>query len=175
VSFRGADHNRSGVISLDLKDKINGLDTEQGRGKLVKDNEDLFALIDSFIVCKNARGTFYQELIDMAKLYSAVTGIEVTPKELGIAGERIITLAKLINTREGLTRDDDTLPWKVMNQPITSDGPSKGAVITQDELDLLIDDYYQARGWTVEGIPPKTKLHELGLQEFQTLTQDKEA
>ena len=93
----------------------------------------------------------------------SVTGIEMTPQELEIAGERINTLAKLINIREGLDRKDDTLPWKVMNQPIADDGPAKGAVVTQDELDLHVDDYYQARGWTVEGVPTKAKLKELGL------------
>jgi aldehyde:ferredoxin oxidoreductase len=174
VSFRGADHNRSGVYALDMKGKVDRSKAEKGRGKLVKDNEDLFALIDSFIVCKNAKGTFYKELADMAKLYSSVTGIEMTPQELGLAGERIITLAKLINVREGFSRDDDTLPWKVMNQPITDDGPTKGAVVTQEELDLLLDDYYHARGWTVEGIPPKVKLQELGLQEFKNLVEGKE-
>jgi aldehyde:ferredoxin oxidoreductase len=122
VSFRGADHSRSGVVALDLKGRVDGVDAGKGQGKLVKDNEDLFALIDSLIVCKNAKGTFYKELADMAKLYSAVTGIEITPQEFGVAGERIITLAKLINLREGFTRDDDTLPWKVINQPISEIG-----------------------------------------------------
>lgn len=175
VSFRGADHNRSGVYALDLKGKVDRLKAEKGRGKLVKDNEDIFALIDSLIVCKNAKGTFYKELSDMAKLYTSTTGIEIKPEELGTAGERITTIAKLINVREGLTRNDDTLPWKAMNQPISDDGPVKGAVVTQDELDLMLDDYYQARGWTVEGIPPKTKLKELGLQEFASIVEGKEA
>ncbi len=175
VSFRGADHNRSGVYALDMKGKVDRFKAEKGRGKLVKDNEDLFAVIDSLIVCKNSKGTFYKELADMAKLYSATTGLEITPEQLGAAGERINTLAKLINIREGFSRNDDTLPWKVMNQPIADDGPAKGAVVTQDELDLMLDDYYQARGWTVEGVPPKAKLQELGLQEFASLVEGKEA
>jgi aldehyde:ferredoxin oxidoreductase len=83
---------------------------------------------------KNAKGTLYKELPDMAKLYSLVTGEAITAEELKVAGERINTLAKLINTREGLGRKDDTLPWKVMNQPITDDGPAKGAVVTQEDL-----------------------------------------
>jgi aldehyde:ferredoxin oxidoreductase len=99
----------------------------------------------------------------------------MTPEELSVAGERINALAKLINVREGFSRKDDTLPWKVMNQPITDDGPAKGAVVTQDELDLLLDDYYQARGWNVEGIPTKAKLKELGLQEFLSIIEGKEA
>jgi aldehyde:ferredoxin oxidoreductase len=62
-----------------------------------------------------------------------------------------------------------------MHQPVTEDGPAKGAVVTQDELDSLLDDYYQARGWTVEGVPSAAKLQELGLQEFQNIIQTKEA
>ncbi len=175
VSFRGADHNRSGVYALDMKGKVDRTKAERGRGKLVKENEDILAVIDSLIVCKNSKATFYKELAEMAKLYSAVTGLEMSADEIGVAGERIITLAKLINAREGLTRSDDTLPWKVLNQPVTDDGPAKGAVVTQEELDLLLDDYYHARGWTVEGFPTKAKLQELGLQEYANLVEGKEA
>jgi aldehyde:ferredoxin oxidoreductase len=175
VSFRGADHNRSGAYAIDLKGKVDRLKAEKGRGKLVKDSEDAYALIDSLIICKNAKGTLYKELEDMAKLYSLVTGYAMTPEELSVAGERINTIAKLINLREGKTRQDDTLPWKVMNQPIPDDGPAKGAVVTQDELDLLLDDYYQARGWTLEGVPTKAKLKELGMEEYSSLITSKEA
>jgi aldehyde:ferredoxin oxidoreductase len=171
VSFRGADHNRSGVYALDLKGRVDRNKAEKGRGKLVKDNENLFAVIDSLIVCKNSKGTFYKELADMAKLYSAVTGIELKAEDLEAAGERINTIAKLINIREGLSRNDDTLPWKVLNQPVTDDGPAKGAVVTQEELDLLLDDYYNARGWSVEGAPSATKLKELGLTEFKSIVE----
>jgi len=175
VSFRGADHSRSGVYALDIKGKVDRTKAEKGRGKIVKDGEDVLAVIDSLIVCKNSKGTFYKELTEMAKLYSAVTGLEMTAADMETAGERIVNLAKLINIREGLGRNDDTLPWKVLNQPVTEDGPAKGAVVTQDELDLLLDDYYQARGWTVEGIPPKAKLHALGLVEFKSIVEGKEA
>ncbi|TRO45830.1 hypothetical protein E2P42_00020 [Candidatus Bathyarchaeota archaeon] len=130
--------------------------------------------MDSFIVCKNAKGTFYKELADLAKLYSLVTGVEVSPEELGTTAERINTLARLINLREGLSRKDDSLPWKVMNQPIPDDGPAKGAVVTQEELDLMLDDYYNVRGWTLEGMPKKEKLKELGLAELQCLIEGKE-
>ena len=175
VSFRGADHARSGAYQLDMKGKVDRTKAEKGRGKIVKDGEDMLAVIDSLIVCKNSKATFYKELQDLAKLYSAVTGLDVTAQELEAAGERIINLAKLINVREGLTRDDDTLPWKVLNQPVTEDGPAKGAVVTQDELELMLDDYYQSRGWTVEGVPSAAKLQELGLAEFKNIVEGKEA
>jgi aldehyde:ferredoxin oxidoreductase len=175
VSFRGADHNRSGAYAIDLTGKVDRLKAEKGRGKLVKDSEDVYALIDSLIICKNAKGTLYKELSDMAKLYSLVTGYEMAPEELSAAGERINTVAKLINLREGLSRKDDTLPWKVMNQPIPDDGPAKGAMVNQDELDLLLDDYYQARGWTLEGVPTKSKLKELDMEDLSSIIEGKEA
>jgi aldehyde:ferredoxin oxidoreductase len=175
VSFRGADHNRSGAFTVDLLARVDRLKAEAGRGKIVKDLENSFNLIDSLIICKNAKGTFYKELEEMAKIYGATTGLEVSPQELELAGERIQALAKLINTREGLTRKDDTLPWKVMNQPISDDGPVKGAVVTPAELNLMLDDYYQARGYDKQGIPTKEKLQELGLEEYTSIIENKAA
>ncbi len=174
VSFRGADHNRHGAYAFDVKGKVDRLKAEKGRGKLVRDMEDVYALIDSFIVCKFSRGTYYKELPDMAKLYSLVTGYEMAPEELKKAGERINTVARLINIREGLSRKDDTLPWKVMNMPIPDEGPVKGAVVTQEELDLLLDDYYESRGWTLEGVPTTAKLKELGMEDLSGIVEGKQ-
>jgi aldehyde:ferredoxin oxidoreductase len=175
VSFRGADHNRHGAYAFDVKGKVNRLIAEKGRGKMVKDMEDVYNLIDSFVVCKFSRGTYYKELPDMAKLYTLVTGIEITPEQLRLCGERIQNAARLFNIREGLGRKDDNLPWKVMHEPIPDEGPSKGAMVTQAELDLLLDDYYEARGWTKQGLPTVTKLKELGMDDLIGLAEKKEA
>jgi aldehyde:ferredoxin oxidoreductase len=174
VSFRGADHNRHGAYAFDVKGKVDRLKAEKGRGKMVRDLEDTYALIDSFIVCKFSRGTYYKELDDMAKLYNLVTGIEMTSAELKRSGERINTIARLINIREGLGRKDDTLPWKVMNMPIPDEGPVKGAFVSQEELDLLLDDYYESRGWTLEGVPTAEKLKEIGMDELLSVVEGKQ-
>jgi aldehyde:ferredoxin oxidoreductase len=113
-----------------------------------------------------SRGTYYKELEDLAKLYSLLTGFETTPDEMRRKGERINNFARVINTREGLSRKDDTLPYKVMHHPIPDEGSAKGAYVTQEELDLLLDDYYEARGWTKEGIPTVDKLTELGMNDL---------
>ena len=173
VSFRGADHNRHGAYAFDIKGKVDRLKAEKGRGKLVRDMEDIYALIDSLIVCKFSRGTYYKGLVDMATLYTLVTGIEMTAEELKKSGERINTIARLINIREGMGRKDDTLPWKVLNLPIPDDGPVKGAYVTQDELNLLLDDYYQSRGWNSNGIPTKTKLEELNMNALLNIVEEK--
>jgi aldehyde:ferredoxin oxidoreductase len=174
VSFRGADHTRSGVFIQDLTGKVDRLKVEKGRGKLVKDLEDIYNLIDSFIICKNAKGTLYKESEDLAKLYTALTGETVSGQDLLLAGERIQTLARLINIREGLTRKDDNLPWKAMNLPIKEACPVQGQVVTPEELELMLDDYYTARGWTLKGVPTTEKLQQLGLGEFQNITKGKE-
>jgi len=174
VSFRGADHNRHGAYAFDVKGKVDRLKAEKGRGNMVRDMENLYALIDSFIVCKFSRGTYYKGLSDMAKLFTLVTGIEITSKELDKSGARIITLARLINIREGLGRKDDTLPWKVMNVPIPDEGPVQGAVVKQKELDLLLDDYYVSRGWTLKGVPTKTTLKELGMEGLLKIVRGKQ-
>jgi aldehyde:ferredoxin oxidoreductase len=173
VSFRGADHNRHGAYAFDVKGKVDRLKAEKGRGKMVRDMEDTYALIDSLIVCKFSRGTYYKELPDMAKLYNLVTGIDMTPEELKKSGERINTVARLINIREGLGRKDDTLPWKVMNMPIPDEGPVKGAFVSQEELDLLLDDYYESRGWTLEGVPTAEKLKEIGMDDLLSIVEGK--
>jgi aldehyde:ferredoxin oxidoreductase len=149
-----------------VKGKVNRLVVERGSGKMVRDMEDTYNLIDSFIVCKFSRGTYYKELPDMAKLYGLVTGYDTTDVELKKAGERIQNAARLFNLREGLGRKDDNLPWKVMNEPIPDEGPSKGAMVTQYELDLLLDDYYESRGWDRNGVPTEAKLRELGMDDL---------
>ncbi|MCK4440097.1 aldehyde ferredoxin oxidoreductase family protein [Candidatus Bathyarchaeota archaeon] len=173
VSFRGADHNRHGAYGFDVKGKVNRLIVEKGRGKLVKDMEDQYTIVDSLIVCKFSRGTYYKGFEDMAKLYSLVTGFEVTAEDMRQAGERINNVARLFNVREGLGRKDDTLPYKVMHLPVPDEGPSKGAYVTQKELDFLLDDYYETRGWTKDGIPTTEKLRELGMDDLISIVKAK--
>jgi aldehyde:ferredoxin oxidoreductase len=174
VSFRGADHNRHGAYAFDVKGKVDRLKAEKGRGQMVRDMENTYAVIDSLIICKFSRGTYYKGLVEMAKLYNLVTGIDMNAEELNQSGERINTIARLINIREGLGRKDDTLPWKVMNLPIPDEGPVKGAVVTQKELDLLLDDYYDSRGWTLEGIPTLAKLKALGMDDLSDIVEGKQ-
>jgi len=77
-------------------------------------------------------------------------------------GERINNLARLFNVREGFTREHDTFPYRLMNEPLKS-GASAGQIISQFDLDQMLDEYYSARGWDKNGIPRPAKLKELGL------------
>jgi len=73
---------------------------------------------------------------------------------------------KLYNIREGWTRADDTLPARVFDQPIPA-GTAAGATLTRAELELMIDSYYDARGWTAEGLVPREKLEALELDHLE--------
>ena len=100
-----------------------------------------------------------------AKLISYTTGMSITPRELMKIGERVFNLQRCFNIREGIRRKDDSIPKRFCMAPAF--GPfsqdSKRAT-SKEELDAMLDEYYQARGWKKEtGIPSERKLRELGL------------
>jgi aldehyde:ferredoxin oxidoreductase len=164
VSFKGADHNTHWAHVFDLNKKENRFIFQKGSGKIVKDMEDLFAVMDSLVVCKFTVSV-YDGYEDLARLYNIVTGFNLKAADLKIVGERINNLARLFNIREGFTRKDDGLPPKIISTPIPS-GPSKGVLITKEELDFMLDEYYEVRGWTHDGIPTPEKLKELELRDL---------
>ncbi|NLE05430.1 MAG: hypothetical protein GX638_11615, partial [Crenarchaeota archaeon] len=147
---------------------------EKNIAKHVSDTDELEALVNSLLVCPFSKVVLQKQYFELSKLYSLVTGNAVTPDEIKVAAERIIVLNRIINTREGLTRKDDTLPWKIINDPISDEGPTKGAILNQKELDLLLDDYYKIRGWTANGVPTTTKLTVLDLSEYLSIIENKQ-
>jgi hypothetical protein len=94
---------------------------------------------------------------DMVRLVHAVTGWSLSLEELEKIGERIYTLERLINVRRGVSRKDNILPFRVLNDPI-ADGPVKGRFCPPKDLDAMLDTYYELRGWTPEGIPTEGNL-----------------
>jgi len=99
----------------------------------------------------------------LSKLYSACTGWEISPRDLMKTGERIFNLMKAYNLRAGLSRKDDNYPQRFYEEPV-NDGPAKGALLYQDDIDKMLDEYYEIRGWDIKtGIPSKQKLVELDL------------
>ncbi|MFQ6077402.1 MAG: aldehyde ferredoxin oxidoreductase C-terminal domain-containing protein, partial [Candidatus Bathyarchaeia archaeon] len=149
------------------KGTVDRFKAEKGRGKIVADMEDQYVIVDSAVLCKFSRG-IWKWYDDVAKLYNLVTGFDMTPEEMNLVGTRVNTLARLYNIREGLTRKDDRVPIRVMKLPIP-EGVAKGSYVSQEDLDLLLDDYYEYRGWDKDGIPTEATLKELGLEEYAYL------
>jgi aldehyde:ferredoxin oxidoreductase len=159
TSNRGGCHVRGYVTStevLGIPMKTDPLSTE-GKAALVKLFQDLTALVDSSDICLFT--TFAIGLPEVSAMLRGTTGFEYTDEEMLRAGERIWNLEKLFNIEAGLTREDDMLPPRLLNEPVTS-GPSKGKVT---ELITMLDEYYQVRGWDEYGVPTEDKLNELSL------------
>ena len=92
-------------------------------------------------------------------LVAAATGVDYTLDDFVAIGEKTWNLERLWNLKAGLTKADDNLPKRLLQEPHT-DGPSKGVVV---DLDAMLPVYYQERGWDEEGVPTEEKLAELGL------------
>ena len=95
-----------------------------------------------------------------------MTGIKYATGELIRVGERIWNLERLYNLREGFTRADDTLPPRLLEEPV-AEGPSKGWV---SHLEPMLKEYYRARGWDENGVPKAEKLESLGLTSLMEVT-----
>jgi aldehyde:ferredoxin oxidoreductase len=162
VSPRGACHNRSGAYEADFSGEVNRLRGDAGRGALVREGEDFNAVLDSLIVCKFLRKCFDDFYRDSAELLQHVTGWDYSPADIRRAGERIITLKKLFNIAQGWRPGDDWLPPRLLSEALP-DGAAEGTRLTSDELRVMIDSYYQARGWDENGFVPRQKLQELNI------------
>jgi aldehyde:ferredoxin oxidoreductase len=139
----------------------------KGKGRLTKWNQDTRA-----VTCDCA--TMCAFLLDMAvpavacqntaDLVNAATGMNFTAEDIARIGERLNNVARLFNIGEGFSRKDDTFPKRLMTEAIKA-GASKGQLISQKDLDEMLDEYYEARGWDKSGSPTPAKLKELGIKE----------
>jgi aldehyde:ferredoxin oxidoreductase len=174
VSSRGADHLRSepwfefsndaeeGIRRYGMPETAFRLE-HKGKGLVVKHFEEMAAISDALGVCKNTYNNM--EVLDWdgtAELLRVTTGWDLNGEDVRQIGERIVNLERLFIAREGITRKDDTLPKRFLEEPLPEgSGPSTGSVV---ELDIMLDEYYQARGWDLEtGLPKEDKIKELGL------------
>lgn len=174
ISVRGADHLRSLVTvdQLGYKEaakhrfgehtlpEICDPYSETHKALAVKICEDVFAVRDAMITCWYTCGwppVFWLE--DFAEILYPVTGMKFTKEELAVVGERISNIRRLFNIREGLDAKDDYLPERFLKEPLP-DGPAKGQVVN---LEIMLKEYYQLRGWNENGLPTRECAEKLGL------------
>lgn len=161
TSVRGADYLRSGSYQDDVKGKVDRYKLDRSRGKIVYEGENLYAAIDSMVICKFTRG-IYKDPGEMARVIRLVTGFDMDEEEMIRAGERIHNQAKLFNIRFGAARKDDYPPPRAFNEKLYDD-VSDGAVIKYEEYEEALSGYYEHRGWNEEGVPTKELLKKLEL------------
>jgi aldehyde:ferredoxin oxidoreductase len=136
---------------------------ETGKGDLIARVQKEQALEDSLIAC-----TFGNTGLDTAmyaRLLFAATGIDDFGDAANLLkiGERIVCIERCFNAREGFSRKDDTLPERMLTEPLQQAGPATNQMV--GNLAHLLDEYYQALGYTAEGIPGIDRLQELDLPE----------
>ena len=100
---------------------------------------------------------------DLASVINAVTGMEVTVDDLLTYGRRRLNLLRAFNAREGITREQDTLPKRLYNDPI-EDGPSAGRTLDREQIAEALQTYYRLAEWDPEtGNPTRSTLEDLNL------------
>jgi aldehyde:ferredoxin oxidoreductase len=187
VSSRGPCHVRAFLpesmpdhgwdVSLDkilkkYKDPKNRV-LEEGKPELVYWYENLVAFKNSLEICLFSSDPWMFSPTAkpfsipgmLARFYNATTGCNISEEDLLHTGERIVNVERAFNVREGLTRKDDRLPERMLNEPMP-DGFAKGQVV---DLEPMLDEYYAHRQWDqASGLPTRRKLEELKLDDIAT-------
>lgn len=152
----GANHSLGPTFRDEMRNPL----TSIGKANLLIENQNSYCLMDSLIYCSFSR--YGLNNVSRMNFFSAVTGWKYSLEEIKSQANRIYTIERIFNIREGFRKKDDTLPFRSLNEPMP-DGPAKGNVVPLREMLL---EYYFLRGWSEEGIPKEETLRNLKLDEF---------
>ena len=157
----GAHHNRSWSITVDLE---LGRDVVKEKAPVVVYLQHIRPLYDMLSICR----LFWGELDILPEEYvdsvNYVTGWNTTEQELMRLSEKIwnLTRAHFIQRNGGPGRNHDIPPARYYEEEIPS-GPAKGKKLSLDQINMMLDEYYAARGWDKKGNPTAEILKDLGL------------
>ncbi len=171
VGTRGGCHNRSAAYDPDIKGETNRYTVDETRGEVAARSEEYAAVYDTLPLCKFIRRCFTGKADRagawpaIAELINATTGWNFGYDDVDLIGVRAHTIKKAFNIREGWKREDDDIPYRWKHDPMTK-GPGAGHVVTDEELDYMIQLYYKTKGWTEEGLIPKQLLVDLGMEDI---------
>ncbi|WZL72487.1 aldehyde ferredoxin oxidoreductase family protein [Clostridiaceae bacterium 35-E11] len=160
TSNRGGCHVRGYLTSpevLGIPEKLDPLVTTD-KAQWLKIFQDLTGVVDSSGICLFT--TFGIGLPEIAAMLKTALGWDCSDEEILKIGERIWNLERKFNLEAGFTKDDDTLPKRLLKEPLPS-GPAKGKVV---ELEKMLSEYYEVRGWDENGVPTNEKLIELSIK-----------
>jgi len=150
------------VEESSIEDPFNATPQE---ATILMDMENALTSLDALGGCKFMGALLKAEdLVDLIRSGTGWTDFSVD--DFRKCGERIYNLGRVYCNREGIRRKDDTLPDRLMKEPLP-EGPAEGMVLDTETLEMLKDAYYNYRGWDLAtGIPTLAKLKELGLDEL---------
>lgn len=155
---RGGCHHAAGYTPFMEIALGNGRFSIEGKATIAKQAREMTVVKDSAIMCVFVGVAISDEL--MSQLLSAATGFELKAEELYLIGERGSNVERAFNVREGLRRSWDTLPRRLLTEPLSS-GSTAGQVV---DFEPLLTEFYQVCGWDLQtGIPTQERLQSLGL------------
>ncbi len=129
-----------------------------GKARVAYDFQNYMSVFNALGLCKFiVKGVVGPETV--VEWLNLAMGWDWGPDDLIRTGERLFNLKRMINVRLGVTRADDTLPRRLLTHP----RPTGSAAGVLPDLEPMLEEYYQLRGWTAEGVPTEEKLQELGL------------
>jgi aldehyde:ferredoxin oxidoreductase len=161
TSDRGACHMRAFTAADDILGGAGPADSLAGKAQLVADQQDFSAVAWTGVWCANmALDTDF-----LGVHFRHLWGRETSHEELMTIGARIWNLGRLLNLREGVRRDDDRLPERILSVP-HPDGVAAGKVVGAEAFREALDEYYRLRGWDSEGVPSRDTLRRLSLAEL---------
>jgi len=160
TSNRGGCHLTGYMAALEIFAAPKKIDRFMVGGKpdLLALKQNQKATEDSLVICVFAGWALGLDYY--ARFLKSITGIEFDVITLTQIGERIYTLEKLFNIREGLTKKDDTLPIRFLNASL-KEGSSKDHVVP---LENMLNQFYTVRNWDNEGIPTEKLLDRLKIE-----------
>jgi aldehyde:ferredoxin oxidoreductase len=147
TSPRGACHLRTTFYKPEASGMIDP-DQIEGKADMLVEWEDRLIIFDTLVLCR-----FYRDLYQwdrLATMIRGTTGLELSTEEMRGIASRISDNTRRFNLREGLTAQDDQLPPRFYSTAL----PETGKTITRDQMNHLLADYYHARGWDAQGMPP---------------------
>ena len=140
TSDRGACHLRATFYKSELSGQIDP-DQVKGKAKLFVDYEDKMTLFDALILCR-----FYRDLItwkDLQEIIKSACGLSLNKRELKTMASEIIQSRPAFNQREGVTKKEDKLPRRFFREVLQETGKT----IQPNDLEFMLKEYYQLRGW----------------------------
>jgi len=154
IAGRGADHLGTMAYAIDIAGRAGGrFSLSEEKVRAVIEFENLSALMDSAPLCKFGRSVYTFDVIK--EVLNLVTGFNYTREEVVEAGDRIVTLTRLINVKMGVGRRDDMLP-KAWFKPVKFEGVEYS--VPAEEFEEALRKYYELRGWDENGAPRRANL-----------------
>jgi aldehyde:ferredoxin oxidoreductase len=153
------------MADLGLTDPQDPLALNPEKVKFALTTQYSFSAMDTTNVCQFVYGPGWElmGMEELAGVVTAVTGIETGVADLQTMGARRLNMLRAFNAREGITRDRDTLPRRLFDEPLQG-GMTDGVVVDEGEWRAALDEYYRQAGWDVTtGNPTRETLEGLDL------------